>query len=591
MPKAKINKETLKKVSQLLFYLKPHRVKLGFGLVFLLIATASTLVIPKLLGGMIDAATQSLQDGELHDVDRIALLLGGLLMVGAIFSFFRVYWFAEVSEKALASIRKDLYNRLVRLPMLFFTRMRVGELHSRISADLSMIQNAITTTFAQFLRQLIILAGGIAFLVTISGKLSLLILGLCPLLVVIAIIFGRFIRKSARKAQDKLAETNVIVEETMQGISSVKAFTNELYETRRYAQRIGEVVTIALKNAKYRGGFVVFATMGLFGAIIGVIWYGARMVLAGEVSIGDLTQFILYATFVGGAMGGFAELYAQLQRVVGATERVLELMEEEKEAISLADEPAFQQDKQLRGEIEFENIHFYYPGRPDHPVLQGVSFKARKGERVALVGPSGAGKSTMASLLLRFYEPVSGNILFDGLPSAQYSLTAIRSQIAIVPQDVLLFGGTIRENIAYGKIGADDEAIEEAARKANAHDFIMSFPEGYDTLVGDRGIKLSGGQRQRVAIARALLKDPAILVLDEATSSLDSESERLVQDALEGLMKNRTSVIIAHRLSTIREADKILVLDKGKIAETGTHHELLLKDGLYKHLNELQIQM
>lgn len=591
VPKAKINKQSLGKVRYLLKYLRPYRLKFGAGIGFLMLTSVAMLLIPNQMGELIDAATQSLEGGE-GSVDRIALVLLGILVGQAILSFFRVYWFVEVAEKSLAQIRKDLYRKLIRFPMEFFNKNRVGELGSRISADLSQIQDSITTTLAQFLRQLLFLIGGIIALTFVSGKLTLMMLAVLPLLVVIAIVFGRYIRKLSRKAQDQLAESNVVVEETLQGISNVKAFTNESYESNRYSRNIAKVVEIALRNAKFRAGFISFISIGLLGVILCVVWFGSRMVYTGEISIGDLTKFILYSMFVGGAMGGFAELYTQLQKTVGASERVLELLEEEHESIAVAaEEPnAAQAVRPIQGRIRFDRVGFQYPGRAEVPVLREVSFEASPGERIALVGPSGAGKSTVASLLLRFYEPSSGQILFDGVPSSEFSLTDIRSQVAIVPQDVLLFGGTIQENIAYGKIGASHEEIEVAAKRANAHEFIRSFPEGYQTVVGERGVKLSGGQRQRIAIARALLKNPAILILDEATSSLDSESERLVQEALEELMKGRTSIIIAHRLSTIREADKIIVLDKGRVQESGRHEELMLNDGLYRYLTGLQLE-
>lgn len=600
VPKAKINKQSLNKIRYLLRYLRPYRWKFGAGIFFLMLTSVAMLLIPDQMGRLIDAATRQADSGN---VDRIALILLCILGAQALLSFFRVYWFVEVAEKSLAQIRKDLYYKLIRFPMEFFNKNRVGELSSRISADLSQIQDSVTTTLAQFLRQLLFLIGGVIALTFVSGKLTLIMLGVLPVLVVVAIFFGRYIRKLSRKAQDQLAESNVVVEETLQGISNVKAFTNEPYEAKRYSGNINKVVNIALKNAKFRAGFISFISIGLLGVILCVVWFGSRMVYSGEISIGDLTKFILYSMFVGGAMGGFAELYTQLQKTVGASERVLELLQEEHEPVEISTgSPSAATDstrangkqqrsgRPLQGAVAFDHISFQYPGRAEVPVLQDVSFEAAKGERIALVGPSGAGKSTIAALILRFYQPSGGEIRFDGIPSGEFSLSDIRRQVAIVPQDVLLFGGSITENISYGKIGATAEEITEAARRANAHEFITSFPEGYDTIVGERGVKLSGGQRQRIAIARALLKNPAILILDEATSSLDSESERLVQEALEELMKNRTSVIIAHRLSTIRQADKIIVLDKGKVQESGRHQELMLKDGLYRYLTGLQLE-
>lgn len=589
LPKAKINAKSLKNLVQLLAYLKPYRMKFILGFGFLLLSSLSSLAFPYAMGKLIDAATGKLADGVLNNMNTIAIGLMSILFVQAIFSFFRILWFVEVAEKTLADIRKATYSKLITLPMSFFSQRRVGELNSRISADLSQIQDSITTTLAEIIRQIVVFVGGIIALSLVSGKLTLMMLSILPILVVVAVVFGRFIRKLSRQAQDKLADSNTVVEETLQGIANVKAFVNEAYEANRYKNSIDEVVKLALRGATFRGAFASFIIFCLFGSIVSVVWYGSHLVSEGAITVGGLTTFILYSTFVGAAMGSFAELYAQLQKTVGATERVIELLEEKNEAVVLAESKTIKHS--IKGNITFQDTGFHYPSRPEVQVLNGVSFEAAAGEKVAVVGPSGAGKSTIASLILRFYEPNSGALLFDGIPSDAYSLSDIRNQVAIVPQDVLLFGGTILENIQYGKTGASEEAVIEAAKKANAHSFISGFPEGYHTLVGERGVKLSGGQRQRIAIARALLKDPAILILDEATSSLDSESERLVQEALEELMKNRTSIIIAHRLSTIREADKIVVIDKGKVIESGKHEELLKhENGLYRYLSELQFE-
>jgi ABC-type multidrug transport system fused ATPase/permease subunit len=403
-------------------------------------------------------------------------------------------------------------------------------------------------------------------------------------------LFGRFIRKISRQAQDKLAESNTIIEETLQGIAIVKAFVNEAYEATRYGKNIREVADIAIKGARYRGMFVSFIVFCMFGAVIGLVGYGCILVRHHELLVGDLLTFSLYSLFVGSAMGSFPDLYANVQKAVGASERVLEILDETGESVSINEINNAVKQK-INGKLTFENVRFAYPSRPELTVLEEVSFEAQTGQKIAIVGPSGSGKSTMASLILQFYDPQGGAIYFDDKPAGSYALTDIRNQVAIVPQDVMLFGGTIEENIAYGRLGASKEDIVQAAQRANAHQFIMSFPEGYATIVGERGVKLSGGQRQRIAIARALLKNPSILILDEATSSLDSESERLVQEALEELMKNRTSIIIAHRLSTIREADNIIVLEKGKIIESGSHSELIANDqGLYRYLSALQFE-
>ncbi|WP_395625443.1 ABC transporter ATP-binding protein [Daejeonella sp.] len=600
LPKAKINKESLKQVMRLLLYLKPYRTKFFLGLACLILSSASSFLFPLLMGRLIGSGAQASQGGKMvpneildvfpTEINTVALTLLAVLFVQAIFSFYRINWFVEVAEKGLADIRRDTYHKLITLPMNFFSQRRVGELNSRLSADLSQIQDAITTTLAEMIRQVIIFTGGIIFLVLVSGKLTLMLLAVLPILVAVAVIFGRFIRKISRQAQDKLAESNTIVEETLQGISNVKAFVNEAFEVGRYNKSIREVVKIAMRGAKFRGVFASFIVFCLFGTIVSVVWYGSHLVQIGEISIASMFTFILLSTFVGAAMGSFPELYATMQKAFGASERVLEILAEVNEPISMEDKNNVVV-QQINGNLEFNNVVFAYPSRKEITVLNGVSFDAKKGEKVAIIGPSGAGKSTIAGLILRFYEAQSGQLLFDGKPSTDFSLTDIRNQVAIVPQDVLLFGGTIRENIAYGRLKASEEDILIAAKRANAHEFIKGFPEGYDTLVGERGVKLSGGQRQRIAIARALLKDPVLLILDEATSSLDSESERLVQEALEELMKNRTSIIIAHRLSTIREADKIIVLEKGQVVESGNHSELMKnKTGLYRYLSQLQLE-
>lgn len=590
LPKPKLNKELFKKALQLFSYLKPYKGKFIAGMIFLILSSLTMLTFPALLGAMIDAA-QGKQTYEwlTPSVKHIGIVSMSFLFFQSIMSFFRIRLFVEISEKALAQIRRDTYHKLITLPVEFFANRRVGELNSRLSADLSQIQDTLTTTLAEVLRQTISLAFGVALLIWVSPKLALMNLSILPIIIVIALVFGRFIRQLSKQAQDQLADSNSIVQETLLGISNVKAFVNEFYEAIRYKKKLDSVVKIAVKGATYRGLFASFIIFCIFGAVIAVIWYGASLVSLGEISVGDLTTYILYSMFVAGSMGSFPELYAGIQKSLGASERVIEILNEEQEDIKVSEEDKIIR-KVIHGDLTLKNVAFSYPSRPDVEILKDISFSLKAGEKVAIVGPSGTGKSTIASLILQFYSPTKGNILYDGEGSNNFLLTDIRNQVAIVPQDVLLFGGTIRENIGYGRLDADANDIIIAAQRANAHDFIMGFPEGYDTLVGERGVKLSGGQRQRIAIARALLKDPAILILDEATSSLDSESERLVQLALEELMKGRTSIIIAHRLSTIKDADKILVVENGIISDQGSHVELMSKgSGLYHHLYSLQL--
>ena len=582
LPKAKINASSLSKALLVFKYADSHRWKFFIGLIFLLLTGSTALAFPKLMGMLVDCV----KDKDLTAANNVALGLIVILFLQSFFSFFRIYLFVNFTENTLASLRFALYSNLIKLPMNFFSQKRVGELNSRISSDISQIQDTLTTTIAEFLRQFILIIGGVILLASESIKLTLMMLAVVPLVAIAAVIFGRFIRKYSKKVQDTVAESQVIVEETLQGISNVKAFANEWYEIARYKSKIKEIVNIAIKGGQYRGYFASFIIFCLFGAIVAVVWFGVTLSIRGEMSVGQLITFVLYSTFVGASFGGIAELYAQIQKAVGATERVFELLDEVPENIK-GNQPKI--TEKIKGNVTFKNVGFSYPSRKEIEVLKGVSFTAKFGQKIALVGPSGAGKSTISALLLRFYDLNSGEIIIDDKSIYDYDLEQLRGNMSIVPQDVILFGGSIKENIAYGKPDATFEEIKVAAQQANALEFINGFPEQFETLVGERGIKLSGGQRQRIAIARALLKNPSILILDEATSSLDSESEKLVQEALETLMNGRTSIIIAHRLATIRSADSILVLNDGVIAEQGTHKELLdVEKGIYKNLSNLQ---
>ncbi len=583
LPKSKVTVSSLKNIAKIFKYSGTHQWKFFVGLIFLLLTSATALAFPKLMGLLVDCVTNK----NLNQANKIALILLGILTLQAVFSFLRLSLFVNFTENTLANLRLALYENLIKLPMTFFSQKRVGELNSRLSSDISQLQDTLTSTVAEFLRQFILIIGGFVILGFISEKLTLMMLSIVPIVAVAAVIFGRFIRKYGKKTQDKVAESQVVVEETLQGIVNVKAFANEWYEIERYKSKIKEIVKIAIRGGQYRGYFASFIILCLFGCVVGVVWYGITLTIKGEVEgIGDLISFILYTSFIGAAFGGIAELYSQLQKAVGSTERIFELLEETPEVINSNKNTISQK---IKGDVSFQNVAFSYPSRKEIEVLKNVSFKASFGQKIAIVGTSGAGKSTISSLLFRFYNIDGGSILIDDKNIYDYDLENLRGNMSIVPQDIMLFGGTIRENIAYGKPNATDDEIFAAAQQANALDFVNSFPEKFETLVGERGIKLSGGQRQRIAIARALLKNPSVLILDEATSSLDSESEKLIQEALETLMKGRTSLIIAHRLSTIRNADAILVLDKGTIAEQGTHKELLeIENGIYKNLSSLQ---
>ncbi len=593
IPKAKLNKENIRESLFIFKYIKPYRVYFILGMVFIALSSGTTLAFPFLLNKLIDSANNLMRGKAGITPGLVALEMMGVLLVQVILSFLRVYFFARVGENALADLRTDVYKNMISMPMDFFSRHRVGELSSRITADLSQIQDTVTSVLAEIIRGFLTFVICIGLLVFISPQLTLLILGVIPFVVVAGVIFSRFIRRMSRRSQDELAESNTVVQESLQGIANVKSFSNEFFEISRYRKRLSNVVRLAVESSKYRGLFVAFMIFSLFGTVTLVVWYGTSLMQKGLLTFGSLTAFVLYSAFVGATLAGFADLFAQLQKTMGATQRVRDMMKEMPEVLDLnIDHSAALPGRLLSGDVRFEDVEFSYPSRPDMPVLNGISFHAKPGQQVAIVGPSGAGKSTLISLLLRFYDPDRGQILFDGDSSQNYSLPDVRKQIALVPQDVLLFGGSIFENILYGKPSASFEEVTEAARKANAHDFVSEFPGAYETIVGERGVKLSGGQRQRIAIARALLKDPAILILDEATSSLDSASEHLVQDALENLMKGRTSFVIAHRLSTIREAHQILVLDRGRIVERGTHEELVHRqNGLYRELSRLQFDI
>lgn len=579
-------------------YLRPHAWGYTLGVLIISLSGVLTLLVTRLwgqLGGVgasngdeagVETPMAMLQI-DMHNLTEVGWLILIVLTVQAALSFARVVLFAKMTEDMMLAMRNDAFEAIVSMPMKFFDTRRVGDLNSRVSADITAIQDVFTTTLAELLRQIIIIVGGILALMYFSVTLTLLMLATLPVMIIAAILFGRFIRKLSKRTQDQVAESNTIVQETLTGIISVKSFANEAWEVVRYLKSIKDIRALAMRGAIWRGAFASFIILFIFGAITLVIFKGAELMTEGGLASEHFFTFLLMTGLVAGSIGGIAAQFSALQRGLGAIESLMELMDESREDVVTQPDQSVSALR-LRGAVEFNAVHFHYPNRPDVNVLRGVDLHIEPGKRVALVGPSGAGKSTIASLLQRFHEPTQGEILADGKPLSTYDLTAFRKRIAFVPQEVILFGGDIRSNIAYGKTDASEAAIRDAADQANALGFIESFPDGFDTLVGERGVQLSGGQRQRIAIARAILRDPDILILDEATSALDASSEKEVQLALDALMRDRSSLIIAHRLSTIKNADQIAVLSEGCILEIGTHETLIATGGAYKKLVENQ---
>lgn len=595
-PKKKLNRDGVNKLLSIYSYIIPYKWTFGIGLIFLVLSSLTALAFPYIIGIFFDISLQGNDAGFKHlpidlnnvSINQVALFLVVILIFQGIFSFLRVLTFSRVSEFAMADIRASLFGKLLSLPYPFYEENRVGELTSRITSDITQLQEALSWTLAEFFRQIATLIVGVIVIALLSPQLGLLMLATFPALVIMAAVFGRYIKSLSKKTQQSLADANVVAEESLQNIQVIKSFTNEKFEHKRYETKIQDVVTYALKVATLRGLFISFFIISIFGGIILVLWRGMTMVQTGQMTPGELISFIMFTIYIGASLGGFGNIYSRILKAIGASERVLEIIATDSETDLDFDAS---KEKKINGEIEFKNVEFAYPTRKDKIVLDRMSLSIKQGQKIALVGASGAGKSTIVQLLLRIYDIDQGEILIDGKNVNEMNISGLRSQIGMVPQEVMLFGGSIRDNIAYGKIKATDEEIINAAKQANAWEFIDSFPENIQTMVGERGVQLSGGQRQRIAIARAILKDPAILVLDEATSALDSESEQYVQDALNNLMINRTSIVIAHRLSTIREVDIIFVIEDGKISEFGNHETLLQNpDSKYKFLLELQTE-
>lgn len=595
LPKAKFSKENFKKSFRLFKYLGKSKWIFTVGMFFVLGTAIVGLYFPIMAGKMFGYLGQTTMAPNLFKdaVSGTGFELFILLIIQGLVSFGRVFTFSLVTENILKGLRTETFSKLVQMPMSFFSKSQVADLSSRLSTDINVISEAFTVNIAEVIRQTIVGVGGLILLVTYTGwDVAKWFLAIIPPITVIAIVYGRKIRKYSKGFQDKISDSNVIVSEALTGITSVKAFTNEHLEINKYDSVTSDIRKFGIKYGIMRGAFFAFIITCVFGSIFFILYQMLLLLNKPDgLSSENFGIFMMLSLFVAASLGGLPEQLASIQRALGATDRVFDIIDGTNEEINLA-YLTNQNKSRVKGDIEFKNIQFTYPTRPDYQVLKNISFSAKAGETVALVGSSGSGKSTMASLALRFYEPTAGDYIIDGKKSTDYELTELRDQMAIVPQDVLLFGGTIKENILYGKPNATEAEVIEAAKQANAYDFIMSFPDKFETRVGDRGIQLSGGQRQRVAIARAVLKNPSILILDEATSSLDSESERLVQEALDKLMVGRTSIVIAHRLSTIKNADKIVVLQKGEVVESGTHQDLIANNGgLYQKLSKLQYEL
>ena len=580
----KITKTGLQKALKIFSFIKPYRWPFIWGMICLIISSSMFMIFPGAAGEMANAAIgKSKWSFKVQDYGLLFLVI---LLVQGVLSYLRTIFFAQVSEKGISDVRKALYSKILCQEIYFFEQHRVGELTSRLTADVEQLQSSFSITLAEFVRQIVILVSGVIILAWMAPKLSLIMLLTFPITVIAFIFFGKYIRGLSKKRQDALAETNIVVEESLQSFHTVKAYSNEKYELNRFVKAIDYMVDISLHYAKMRGVFFIFIITVLFGGLFFILWRGALLVQSGEMQAGDLFSFIIYTGIIGGAIAGIGNLYSTLAGSIGATERIQDMLDRDQEV-----DLESNQSLKLHGNIQANQLSFVYPSRSDMEVLREIEFNVAQGQRIAFVGSSGSGKSTIVQLLLRFYPNYEGQILIDGKSIKEYEIKSYRSNFAIVPQEILLFGGTIRENILYGNPKANESQLIQAANQSNCMEFIESFPDGFDTIVGERGIKLSGGQKQRIAIARAILKNPSILILDEATSALDAESEKVVQDALDQLMQNRTSIIIAHRLSTIRNCDCIYVLKDGQIVERGTHEDLLaIPSGVYHNLIQLQLE-